>query len=164
VLVRSPVDVVVLYAPKDGKHHDALMDHLAGLNKQGVIATWSSKKIVPGTDWQKVTREHLHAARVVLLLLTSDFVAADLDDMVAQAQRAGGHLVPIRVRPYDWDTAPLRNLRPLPANGTPVTLWPHPDLAWAEIAAAVRHLVTSGAPRIPADAPLPHVPFPRRHP
>ncbi len=155
----SPVDVVVLYAPEDGEHHDELVKHLKTLVKQRVIATWSSKQMAVGAGWQEITRRHVHAARVILLLLTADFFAAGLDDLIAQAEGAGAHLVPIRVRDYDWDGAPLRNLHPLPANGKPVTLWPDRDLAWAEIAAAVRHLIAPGPHGTPAGASLPYVPF-----
>ena len=53
-----PVEVVVLYAPEDAAHQAALVKHLAGLEKQRVIATWSAQKIGAGQDWRKVTDEH----------------------------------------------------------------------------------------------------------
>ncbi|WP_437959531.1 NB-ARC domain-containing protein [Sorangium sp. So ce119] len=155
--MASPVSVVILYAAADTEHHDALRKHLAGLERRGVLATWSSQKIAPGDDWQKVTREHLAAAHVVLLLLSADFIAGDLDEMVAPVQ--SDRLLPIRVRDFDWDAAPFRYLRSLPANGKPVTQWPDRDKAWAEIAEEVRLLIDPSAPRLPSSAAPFHVPF-----
>ena len=38
----------MLYAPEDAAHQAALVKHLAGLEKQRVIATWSAQKIGAG--------------------------------------------------------------------------------------------------------------------
>jgi hypothetical protein len=75
---------------------------IATLEKQRVIATWSAQKIGAGQDWRKVTDEHLQAARVVVLLLTADFIASDVLDVAEKAARAGADLIPIRVRAYDY--------------------------------------------------------------
>jgi len=49
-------------------------------------------------------------------------------------------VIPILLRPVDWQSAPDRQLDVLPKNHQPVTTWLNPDEAFREIAEAIRQV------------------------
>ena len=55
---------------------EQLEKHLAILRWQGVITDWHDRKISPGGEWQGDINEHLNTAHIILLLISSDFVAS----------------------------------------------------------------------------------------
>lgn len=56
--------------------------------------------------------------------------------------RAGSAtVVPIIVRPADWQHGPLGSLQALPADGRPVSRWPDRDQAWLNVTQGLRRLV-----------------------
>ncbi len=50
-------------------------------------------------------------------------------------------VIPIILRPCDWQDAPFGHLQALPTDGNPVTTWQHADEAFTSIAAAIRAVV-----------------------
>jgi hypothetical protein len=158
--MTMPVDVFVSYAPADEGLWRELQKHLSMLERTGVIRTWGAHKIDVGENWRDVVQAHLNSARVILLLLSADFFASDhcydieVEGALALAHEGKARVIPIRVRPYDWGAVPFERLRMLPVNGLPVTNWPNPEDAWAEVAREIRLAiwVRLPEPRIGHDA------------
>jgi hypothetical protein len=73
----SPVIVFYSYAHEDESLRNELEKHLSLLQRQGLIATWHDRKIVPGTDWAHAINSHLNEAAIILLLISPDFMASD---------------------------------------------------------------------------------------
>ena len=71
--------------------------------------------------------EHLNSARVILLLISSDFMASkycyDIEMISAiERQKSGkARIIPVILRPVDWKGAPFSELQALPTNAEPVT-------------------------------------------
>jgi internalin A len=42
-------------------------------------------------------------------------------------------VIPILIRPVNWDAIPFSHLQALPTDLTPVTQWPDPDNAWLDV-------------------------------
>jgi hypothetical protein len=80
----------------------------------------------------------------VLLLVSADFIASDacvdVETQRALARHARGEavVIPIIVRPTDWETTPLHGLTALPADAKPVTSLPDPDDAWLDVVRGLR--------------------------
>lgn len=149
--MNPPIDVFVSYAPADEPLWKELEKHLAVLENVGAICTLDSHKIGAGENWQEVTAARIDSARVIILLLSSDFFAsnqcysAELDKALNQTAEGKARLIPIRLRSYDWEALPFKHLRSLPSNGTPIANWSNRDDAWAEIAREIR-VAVSGNP------------------
>jgi hypothetical protein len=137
----------ISYSHADEPHRRALETHLALLQRQGVLALWHDRKILPGAQLSAEIDEHLRAADVVLLLISADFLASDycFDKELAlalQLQASGHtHVVPIILRPCDWHSAPFGSLLAVPRDGKPITTWADHDEAWADVAASLRRLL-----------------------
>ena len=153
----SPVKVFISYAHGDGALKDELLKHLSSLKRQGVISVWHDRQIPAGDDWSQNIDENLESAEVILLLVSSDFVASDycyeieMKRALERHKRGEVRVIPIFLRPFDWKGTPLGQLQGLPGNGEPVTSrhWSSPDEAFELIAKGIRavivHSVTSAA-------------------
>jgi hypothetical protein len=47
-------------------------------------------------------------------------------------------VLPIILRPTDWHSAPFGDLKPLPKEAKPVTLWGTRDAAWLDVTMGIR--------------------------
>jgi len=144
---RAAIEVFFSYAHKDEELRDELEKHLAILKRQGVIAGWHDRKIGPGREWQGQIDAHLNSAGIILLLVSSDFLASDYcydNEMKRAMERheAGeARVIPVILRPVDWKGAPFAKLQALPKDAKAVTTWPNRDEAFANVAQGIRAAV-----------------------
>lgn len=132
------------YAHKDEQLVRGLETHLALLKRMGVISEWHDRKVGAGREWAAEIDEHLNAAKIILLLISPDFLASDYcyDIEVKRAlerHEAGeARVIPVILRSTDWKGAPFSNLQALPSNAKPVTSWADRDEAFLNIAQGIR--------------------------
>jgi internalin A len=132
------------YAHKDESLRDELEIHLKLLQREGVIATWHDRKIMPGSEWDREIDHRIERADIILLLVSADFVGSDYcwEKEVRRAierHKAGEALVvPVVLRPCDWESAPFGKLQGLPTNVKPVTSWADRDAAWTDVVKGIR--------------------------
>ncbi|MEQ1546982.1 toll/interleukin-1 receptor domain-containing protein [Methyloglobulus sp.] len=65
------------YSHKDEVLRDELEKHLKLLQRQNVIDSWHDRKIDAGTEWKNTIDDNLETADIILLLISSDFLASD---------------------------------------------------------------------------------------
>src|SRR6266567_3484760 len=93
--------------------------------------------------------KHLNAARIILLLVSPDFMYSEQHGNVEvklamERSKAGGVVIPVNLRRIDyWEATPFGKLLAIPRNGTPVTEWGNRDSAFAEVAKEIRRAVES---------------------
>src|SRR5258706_5594666 len=140
----APVEVFYSFAEADAPLLEQLEHHLSVLRYEGSISTWHKRQIVAGSDWQVELDRHLNTASLILLLISSDFLASDYQYGV-ELQRAmerhnenEARVIPILLRPCDWKGAPFEMLQAVPRNGIPLTLWRNLDAGFTEVAKEIR--------------------------
>lgn len=173
----TAINLFYCYAQEDEIFRYELEKHLSIMRHQNLITEWHRRKIMPGSEWIEATQKHLNEAQIILLLISSDFLASkeqygvEMQRAVQRHQIGEACVIPIILRPVDWKHDPfLKRLKVLPTNEQPVTSWPSApsyDEAFAEIAKGIR-LVIEGIPKHPAvcppmTSPVWNVPF-RRNP
>jgi hypothetical protein len=138
------IEVFYSYAREDEAFVRQLEKQLAVLRRMGVVTTWHDRRIEPGSPWQQQIDAHLAAARVIVLMISSDFINSDYcwekEVQVAMQRHALGTavVVPIVLRDTAFlDKTPFGHLQMLPQDAVPVAQWPHPDQVWASIAKAL---------------------------
>ncbi|MGD8997266.1 MAG: toll/interleukin-1 receptor domain-containing protein [Anaerolineae bacterium] len=135
------------YAHEDEDLRDELEKHLSILKRQGVITGWHDRKIAAGREWEGEIDEHLNTADFVLLLISADFLASDYCYDVEMMRALKRHedreacVIPVILRPVDWQGAPFGKLQALPTDARPVTSWPDPDNAFLNVAQGIRRAV-----------------------
>ena len=73
----KPISLFCSYSHKDADLRRKLETHLSALRHGGLIAEWNDRKLEPGDAWKDKIDRHLTSADIVLLLVSSDFLASD---------------------------------------------------------------------------------------
>jgi TIR domain len=137
------------YAHEDEHLRKKLETHLGLLQQQGLITAWHDRRISAGKEWMNEISSHLDTAQIILLLISSSFLASKYcygSEMMQALERhnAGvARVIPIILRPVDWRDAPFSKLQALPTDGKPVTGrgWHNRDEAFADVAQGIRKVV-----------------------
>ena len=162
--MSAPVDVFISYSPKDAELRAELEDHLMALKRKGVIRIWHDQLIGPGQDWRAVNDEHLRSARVILLLISSNFLGSDycydieMRNALERSRRGEACVIPVLLRACDLTDAPFSGLRMLPEGKIPVTSppWANHHEAWQSVARGIREailILERGTTMAPMEAP-----------
>src|SRR5260370_32199793 len=142
------------------------------LRRQELISSWHDSHILPGSDWAQAIDEHLEHASVMLLLISADFLASDycygieMQRALERHQANEARVIPILLRPVDWDKAPFARLQALPTGAKPISTWRNRDAAFTDVTAGIRRVIEdlsslqASAPRA-ALPPIWNVPYPR---
>jgi hypothetical protein len=145
----KPPCVFYSYAHRDEELRDELARHLKLLERQGAISSWHDREIAAGAELDTEISQHLLDAEIILLLVSSDFLASDyiwskeLKVALDRHSKGSARVVPIILRPCDWHSAPFHHLKALPRDGKPVSKWRSKDEAFTEIAKSLRQLAIS---------------------
>ena len=140
----APVGLFYSYSHKDESLREELDKHLAPLRHEGVIHSWHDRKIGPGRDLDHEIDQHLENDDIILLLVSSDFIASEYCYGVEVARAMQRHnagtarVIPVILRPVDWHNTPFRKLLALPTDGKPVTTWTNQDEAFLNVASGIR--------------------------
>src|SRR5262249_61681081 len=83
---------------------------------EGCLKLWSDDRILAGTDWAPRISENLESARLVLVLLSPDYLASapcgrELARSLELRASRGAQLVPIGLKPCDWQRTPLGRIQ-----------------------------------------------------
>ena len=147
VSANQAIEVFFSYAHKDEEFKDELVKHLSILKRQGAIAAWHDREISAGTEWAGEIDAHLNSARIILLLISSDFLASDycydieLTRAMERHANREARVIPVILRDVEWQGAPFGKLQALPKNAKPVTRWANLDAAFTNIAQGIRKAV-----------------------
>src|SRR3954469_6351325 len=140
----SPLSLFYSYSSKDGALRDELETPLSLLRRQGVIRGWHDRRVEAGGGWERQIDRPLEAADVILLLVSADFLASDycydreMKRALERCQAGAARVIPVILRPCDWNSAPFWKLQALPKDGKPVTTWGNRDEAFTDIARGLR--------------------------
>lgn len=131
-----------------------LEKHLRILKHQDSIMHWSGSKIIPGLKNLRLLEQELTQASVVLLLISPDFLASDVCNVVMrQALELSSNehriVVPILLRPVPLENALFAHLECIPRNGRFVSTSSDHDEAFVEITEALITLFNQTLPSEP---------------
>ncbi|MDB9304330.1 GUN4 domain-containing protein [Nodularia spumigena CS-591/12] len=137
------------YSHKDESLRNELANHLTMLEQQGVISGWYDRKILPGQEWDDQIKDNLKTADIILLLVSSDFLASkycrdvEVEKAIERHDAREACVIPVILRSVDWTGAPFARLAALPTNAEPVVSrhWYSQDEAFTDVAKGIRAAV-----------------------
>lgn len=159
----TPIELFYAYSHRDEGMRDELEKQLSILRRQGAITNWHDRRIGAGTEWNGQIDGHLNSARVILLLVSSDFLASDycydveMTRALARHEAGEARVIPVILRPCLWKHPPMDRLQALPRDGKAVTTWPNIDEAFLNVAEGIRREVEELAATLPTAQPRPPV-------
>ena len=142
------------YSHADEEYCDMLQKHLSALQHQGLIEPWHDRRIRAGDEFENVIDKQLNEADIILLLVSSDFIASrycyeiEMKRALKRHHAGEARVVPVILRPCDWSDTPFGKLLAAPKNGKAVKLWPDIDEAFLDV---VRYIKAA----LPRDNPPP---------
>ncbi len=161
---RTPVNLFYSYARADEILSQELENHLTSLKRERLIAPWHSGSISAGSNWQQEITTHLDSAQVILFLVSASFLASDfcesalLDSVIGRYNTGQILVIPIILRPCDWQNYPFGKLRSLPNDNRSVTQWPDRDNAFLNVVQGLRQSISAmqlPPPQQQSDVPHP---------
>jgi hypothetical protein len=144
---KKPVTIFYSYSHKDEEIRDELEKHLSILKRQEIISEWHDRKIEGGQEWIEQIDQQLQSANIILLLVSSDFLASnycygkELRIAMERHEKGEARVIPIIIRSVDWDQAPFGKLQALPKDAKPVKSWNDIDEAFTNIAQGIRKAI-----------------------
>lgn len=150
--LNPPVVLFYSYSHKDEIYREELVNHLVMLQRSGLIREWHDRKILPGEEWIEQISINLENADLILLLISSDFLASkycyDIEAKRALEKHNNGEaiVIPIILRPVTWNLTPFSKIQALPFNAQPITQWADKDSAFVSVCEGILALITSFKP------------------
>ena len=158
---NNVITIFCCYAREDKDFLDELKKHLSALRRQNRIDIWYDGEIIAGTEWAQVIKMHLNTAKVILLLISPDFINSDycysveMHSALERHKQRDARVIPIILRPVGgWEKIPpgdiqLGYLQALPRDAKPVTMWVNRDEVWAEVVGGIERAISELSPRGP---------------
>lgn len=137
----------ISYSHEDEKLKNDLDKHLVMLKRSGKIEVWNDRKLIAGEEWDTGIKKEMHAADIILLLISADFNNSEyiwkeeLTHAMDRHEQGTARVIPVILRKCEWQEMPYAKLQALPKGARPVTDFTDKDDAFTEIAAGIRTLV-----------------------
>ncbi|MBN8563964.1 MAG: NACHT domain-containing protein [Leptolyngbya sp. UWPOB_LEPTO1] len=144
----QPIEIFISYAREDELLMKELEKHLSNLKNQGIIRGWHNQQIPAGAKWAEQIDHYLESAQIILLLISPDFLASRKCYEVELRRAMERHkakeviVIPVLLRPVDWQGAPFSKLQALPQNEKPINTWENQDEAFQNVVTGIRYAIT----------------------
>jgi hypothetical protein len=139
--------IFISYSHNDEFYRQELEKHLSVLKRNGIVDTWTDRKIIAGENWEGKISTELINAKIILLLISPDFLASnycyDIELKTAIERHNAGEaiVVPIILRHCDWSNTPFASIQGLPENAQPVKDWNDQDKAFLNVVEGIKALL-----------------------
>lgn len=146
--------VFISYSHKDESYKDDLNDHLSAMKRSGLISVWHDRKIVAGVDWSKEIDSNLEHADIILLLVSSSFLASDycyeieLKRAIEKHENGSAVIVPVIIRACDWSSAEFSRIQAVPKDGLAISSWSNGDEAWMDAIEKIKKITNDFSPKV----------------
>ena len=152
---RRPMKVAVSYAHADDRLMKSFASHLEIAVRERMVDPWDDRWIVAGSDWRNDIDRRFRDADVVVLLVSDEFLQSkycmdvEVPLVLERASRNQAVVVPVIVRPCDWQKTILQTRQVVLPHNRPVTQWGNRSEAWR----IVLHRILSAASELAGRAP-----------
>lgn len=144
--MEEPCRVFCCYACEDEIFLRELREHLMSLERGGLVIVQTDTDIDPGREWKREIDRYLDAADIILLLVSPSFIASDycfnnMQEAIIRHKQGVSHVIPIIIRPTNWQSTLIGDMECLPKDGKPVSMWQNKDEVILSITEEIRMLV-----------------------
>lgn len=146
-MINIMINLFFSYSHADEVLRNELDKHLSILKRQGDISAWHDRRINAGGEVHVEISNYLKNAQIILLLISSDFLASDycyeneLKFALSKHEKNEAVVIPVILRPCDWKQSPFGKLLALPEDGKPVIKYKSLDDAFLEIITGIKVVV-----------------------
>ena len=119
---NEPVPVFISGAPEDDALRAELQKHLVQLRRSKKAVFTTSREVPAGVDSAQWIAARLDEARIIILLISQDYIASDeyyegeLLRAVERHERGEARVIPVILRPFRLSGEPFADIRFLPSD------------------------------------------------
>jgi hypothetical protein len=138
------INVFYSYAHEDEASCGEVMQCIEPLRSEGIISEWYDRRIIAGEDWQKQISDTLARSKIVLLMISPDFLASDYCMGVELRHALELHwqrrcrVVPVILRNCNWSNTRFGSFQALPKDAIPVLEWRDREVALKSVTEGIR--------------------------
>lgn len=156
--------LVFSYSHADEALRNELEKHLSPLKRMGKITTWHDRRIVPGQEFEHQIDQYFSEADIILLLISSDFIASDycyqveMVNALERHQRGEAVVIPVILRDCAWHRLPFGSIMAATIDGKPITKFTSHDEGYVQVVDAVSRAIVDMATKKPQQSLNDHSP------
>jgi hypothetical protein len=147
--------VFISYSHQDEVWKDRLLEHLGGLEEEGLLKVWSDRNLGAGDEWFEEIRNAMDAAKVAVFLvsahsLKSKFIRhTEISHLLERRANQGMTFFPVIVKDCAWDEFPwLSRFQVRPLDRRPLESFRGKlNSELTKIAKEILGIVRNGAPQ-----------------
>lgn len=139
--------LVFSYSHADELLRNELEKHLSPLKRMGKITTWHDRRIVPGQEFEHQIDKYFSEADIILLLVSSDFIASDYCYQIEMRNALVRHncgeavVIPVILRECAWHELPFGSIMAATIDGKPITKFATHDEGYVQVVSAVSRAI-----------------------
>lgn len=124
-----------------------LVEHLSSLKYSQDITIWHDQEIPAGTDREQRISTYLYEAHLILLLISPSFLSSKycwnkvVQTAFERRKSEAVRVIPIILKPVDWQPTLLGQLQALPDGTKPITTWSDQNAAFKNVTQGIRKVV-----------------------
>jgi len=155
------IQIFIAYSHTDLELLNEFRVHATPLVRNKQLQLWFDGEIRPGEVWDTAIKQHLHAADIILLLLSANalhsdyFYTQEVEDALGRHRAGTGRVVPVLLSPCLWEETPLADLQGLPNGMKAVSDWPNRGAAWNDVLLGLLGIIREMGQAEDAAPPLP---------
>lgn len=141
--------LVFSYSHADEALRNELEKHLSPLKRMGKITTWHDRCIIPGQEFENQIDLYFSQADIILLLISSDFIASDycyqveMTNALERHNRGEAVVIPVILRECAWHQLPFGRIMAATIDGKPITKFASHDDGYFQVAGAVSRAIAN---------------------
>lgn len=137
------ISLVFSYSHVDEELRNELEKHLTPLKHNGKISTWHDRRIIPGQLFESQIEKNFSEANIILLLISSDFIASDycyeveMKNALQRHENGEAVIIPVILRECAWHNLPFGRILAATVDGKPITKFTSLDEGFVQVVDAV---------------------------
>jgi len=153
IQLKKPVQVFISYAREDRTYKEEILKCLKRLRRDKLIKAWDDELIISGREWNKKIKDEIKRAKIILLLVSPDaldsdyMVETEIKNALKRRKKGKAQVIPIIVRPCNWEEEDFAELQALPKDAKPISTWENKDEAYVDIAKGIKRAIENLPPQ-----------------
>jgi internalin A len=110
--IKAMQKIFISYSKHDEEYKEEFRKHLVTLKEQKLISSFNCKEIDLGADWDETIQREIDECDIMVCLVSVDFLNTEYIRKyeVEKAMEKGKQLVPILIKPCDWEASNIGKL------------------------------------------------------
>lgn len=137
----------ISYSHNDSPMLEMFHKHLAQLQRDGTLTTWTDQQIPTGGNLTKNISSELSSSDLFMALISPDYISSqycyekEFQKALEMLSQEKIIIIPIIIEVCDWLSTPFKDFKALPRDGKPISTWENINTAFLDVIQSIRRLI-----------------------